>query len=124
MDEQILAGVIGRDESEALVVVEPLHGSCCHVLSPPGVCALRYAEGAVRATTATRGTAFGRTVDRPFTPRVPVRSGRSSALPALRPADLRTEPVLGLTSGLGPHVYNSELVAVRADDNVRFLACL
>ena len=31
MGEQILAAVIRRDESEALRVVEPLHGTCCHV---------------------------------------------------------------------------------------------
>src|SRR5215211_4559182 len=43
--EQVLAGVIGCDESVALVVVEPLHGSCSH-LCPSGICALRDAEGA------------------------------------------------------------------------------
>src|SRR5438045_861347 len=31
MGEQILAAVIRRDESEALGVVEPLHGACRHV---------------------------------------------------------------------------------------------
>src|SRR5215212_5555723 len=46
VDEQVLAGIIGRDETEALVVVEPLNCSCCHVLAPSGVCALRDAEGA------------------------------------------------------------------------------
>src|SRR3954452_617374 len=30
VDEQILAAVVGRDEAEALVVVEPLHGSGRH----------------------------------------------------------------------------------------------
>src|SRR6476469_1548944 len=34
-DEQILPAVLRRDEAEALVVVEPLHGSSRHVL-PPG----------------------------------------------------------------------------------------
>src|SRR3954452_646162 len=38
MHEQVFAGVIGRDEAEALVVVEPLHGSCCHLDSLPGMC--------------------------------------------------------------------------------------
>src|SRR5204863_9765878 len=38
MDEEILAGIIGRDETEALVVVEPLHCSCCHVFPLRGVC--------------------------------------------------------------------------------------
>src|SRR3954454_4668184 len=58
MHEQILAGVIGCDEPEALVVVEPLDGSCCHLDSLRG-CALRIAEGAAEATTAvTPGTAL------------------------------------------------------------------
>src|SRR5687768_2854584 len=35
MGEQILAAVIRRDESEALGVVEPLHGTCSHVYSLP-----------------------------------------------------------------------------------------
>src|SRR4051795_11138529 len=30
MDEQVLAGLVRRDEAEALLVVEPLHGSCGH----------------------------------------------------------------------------------------------
>src|SRR3954470_14516843 len=40
MHEQVLALVIGRDEPEALVVVEPLDGSRCHVFFPSwGSCA-------------------------------------------------------------------------------------
>src|SRR5437588_2202056 len=35
MDEQVLAGFIGRDEAVALVVAEPFDGSGCHVF-PPG----------------------------------------------------------------------------------------
>src|SRR3954453_10197670 len=31
VDEQVLAAFIGSDEAEALVVVEPLNGSGCHV---------------------------------------------------------------------------------------------
>jgi hypothetical protein len=31
MHEEILAAVIGRDEAEALGVVEPLYGTCTHV---------------------------------------------------------------------------------------------
>src|SRR5690349_18182654 len=30
MDEQVLAGLVGRDEPEALLVAEPLHGSVGH----------------------------------------------------------------------------------------------
>src|SRR3954447_13762361 len=33
MGEEILAAVIRRDESKALRVVEPLHGTCCHCVS-------------------------------------------------------------------------------------------
>src|SRR5438067_8415815 len=31
MDEQILAALIGDDEAVPLLVVEPLHGSGCHI---------------------------------------------------------------------------------------------
>src|SRR5262249_24129845 len=41
VDEQVLAGLIGRDEAEALVVAEPLHCSGCYWLYLHGVCALR-----------------------------------------------------------------------------------
>src|SRR4051794_31121760 len=37
MDEEVLALVVGRDEPEALVVVEPLHGSGGHDGFPSGV---------------------------------------------------------------------------------------
>src|SRR5213592_535420 len=30
MDEEVLAGLVRRDESEPLLVAEPLHGSSCH----------------------------------------------------------------------------------------------
>src|SRR3954467_13532469 len=54
MHEQILALVIGRDEPKALVIVEPLNGSCCHL-----EVSLRYmhcgnAEGAKATTAVTR----------------------------------------------------------------------
>src|SRR5436190_16712511 len=64
MHEQILAGVIGCDEPEALVVVEPLHGSCCHLDSLRG-CALRIAEGAAEATTAVTGALLCRASAQP-----------------------------------------------------------
>src|SRR4029079_6298662 len=35
MDEEVRAGLIGGDEAEALLIAEPLHGSCCHVAFPP-----------------------------------------------------------------------------------------
>src|SRR4029079_15566914 len=35
MGEEILAAVIRRDESKALRVVEPLNGTCSHVVSIP-----------------------------------------------------------------------------------------
>src|SRR3954447_22361486 len=34
VDEQVLATLVRRDEAEALVVVEPLNGSGCHVIPP------------------------------------------------------------------------------------------
>src|SRR3954452_11005695 len=36
VNEQVLAGFVRCDEPEPLVVVEPLHGSCSHLFSPPG----------------------------------------------------------------------------------------
>src|SRR4029078_2190577 len=65
VNEEILAGVIGSDEPEALVVVEPLDGSCCHLAAPSGVRALRNAEGAVSNDCGARSTAFSRAVARP-----------------------------------------------------------
>src|SRR5207302_9393276 len=38
VNENVLARVIGRDEPEALVVAEPLNGSCCHVASLRDLC--------------------------------------------------------------------------------------
>src|SRR5688572_12193853 len=35
VDEKVLASVLRRDEAVALRVVEPLHGSCCHISTPP-----------------------------------------------------------------------------------------
>src|SRR3954447_12012485 len=53
--EQVLALVLGRDEPEALLVAEPLHGSSCHRFLPGGR-VLRNAGGA-KATTTDAGTA-------------------------------------------------------------------
>src|SRR5918996_3831889 len=47
MDEAILAGLVGRDESEPLVVVEPLHGSGGHCWYLHWFCVLRRG-GAVK----------------------------------------------------------------------------
>src|SRR3954471_15806252 len=41
VDEEVLAGIVRRDEAEALVVVEPLDGSGGHVWVPPGISVLR-----------------------------------------------------------------------------------
>src|SRR6476469_4177694 len=35
VNEEVLAALIRSDEAESLVVVEPLNGSCCHVIFPP-----------------------------------------------------------------------------------------
>src|ERR1700733_14006306 len=65
MYEQILAGVIGRDEPEALLIAEPLHGSCCHAVSLQMMCTAKRG-GCNDATTArTRNTAYGRAGARP-----------------------------------------------------------
>src|SRR5918999_1367124 len=67
MGKEILAAVIRRDEAEALRVVEPLHGTCWHVVSISSNCSncARLSEprsGHVdqgKESTATRETAFG-----------------------------------------------------------------
>src|SRR5919197_5453042 len=38
MHEQVFTGLVGRDEPEALVVAEPLHGSSRHCISSTVVC--------------------------------------------------------------------------------------
>src|SRR3954471_4931201 len=50
VDEEVLAPLVRRDEAEALVVVEPLHGSGSHDFPPRLVCTAN-AEDATTATT-------------------------------------------------------------------------
>src|SRR3979490_3386003 len=59
MREQVLAAVVGRNETIALRVVEPLHGACCHALSliacwlsSGGRCAARAVPGTPRPRPA------------------------------------------------------------------------
>src|SRR2546421_9601894 len=56
--EQVLAGVIRSDESEALVVAEPLHGSCGHLCPPPGYVHCETRRVRIATTAETRGTAL------------------------------------------------------------------
>src|SRR3954447_4624336 len=51
MDEEVLAALVGRDEAEALVVVEPLDGSGSHCVSPTYV----DCERGRRCTATTAG---------------------------------------------------------------------
>src|SRR5687768_7220957 len=44
MGKKILAAVIRRDESEALRIVEPLHGTCSHVISILNLLRARLSE--------------------------------------------------------------------------------
>ena len=46
MDEEVLAGLVGGDEAEALLVAEPLHGTGCHAFVLRCVSVLRSAEDA------------------------------------------------------------------------------
>src|SRR5205085_6860810 len=39
--EQVLALIVRRDEAEALLVAEPLHGSGCHLFPPERLCAAK-----------------------------------------------------------------------------------
>src|SRR5437764_11871668 len=62
--EQVLAVVIRRDESEALVVAEPLHGSCGHLGPPPGYVRCETRRVLEATTAETQGTTLvGRTPD-------------------------------------------------------------
>src|SRR4051794_14283774 len=62
--EQVLALVVGCDEAEALLVAEPLHGSCSHLVLPGGVCG-RSARGAKSNYDETRALLAPDTVARP-----------------------------------------------------------
>src|SRR3954451_14480857 len=56
VDEEVLARIVRRDEAEALVVVEPLDGSGCHVFPSRdiGAAIAEGAEGQRRGTLAQR----------------------------------------------------------------------
>src|SRR3954469_4734512 len=54
--EQVLALIVGRDEPEALLVAEPLHGSSCHLYCPPGYVLAK--RGGCSATTEKRCHCF------------------------------------------------------------------
>src|SRR6516164_9093972 len=55
MDKEVLALIIRRDEAEALLVAEPLHGSSCHVFPSREVACCETRE-VQRATTTNAGT--------------------------------------------------------------------
>src|SRR5579875_1102596 len=55
VDEKVLAGLVGGDEPEALVVAEPLHCSCGHGGPPSDSCALRDTSSAGNSGLAKRG---------------------------------------------------------------------
>src|SRR4051794_11681962 len=52
VDEEVLATVVGRDEAEALVVVEPLHGSGRHEKSSTAYVHCERGGSCLAATTA------------------------------------------------------------------------
>src|SRR3954453_12403469 len=56
MDEEVLAGLVGRDEPKALVVAEPLHGASRHVLPPRRRCCER--RGCKRSNQLRSCTTF------------------------------------------------------------------
>src|ERR1035437_4120769 len=75
MDEQILLAVIGGDETEPLVVAEPLYGAGRHVGNSSTVCVCCCAEDAVRASTCELCTTFAGLLCRPDIPTVAGRAG-------------------------------------------------
>src|ERR1700757_748894 len=58
MDEEVLVAVVRGDETEPLVVAEPLHGAGGHLLCSSTVGACCSAEDASRASTCEACTAF------------------------------------------------------------------
>src|SRR5437870_4200771 len=66
VDEEVLAALVRRDEAEALLVAEPLHGSGSHMsrIPPRDVRALRCG-GCYGATTAGAGHCFAGLCSRP-----------------------------------------------------------
>src|SRR5918999_1560234 len=55
MGKEILAAVIRRDEAEALRVVEPLHGTCRHVVSIPQIAAIARGYPSLASGTMIKG---------------------------------------------------------------------
>src|SRR5688572_18891784 len=55
MGKEILAAVIRRDESEPLRVVEPLHGTCRHVVSIPEIAAIARGYPSLASGTMIKG---------------------------------------------------------------------
>src|ERR671930_2299603 len=60
VDEEVLATVVRRDEAEALVVVEPLHGSGRHVIPPWLVCTANAEDAARRQRLRALNTLWRR----------------------------------------------------------------
>src|SRR3954449_6054578 len=61
VDEEVLAALVGRDEAKALLVAEPLDGTCCHVFlhGDSSCCVCR---GSYLATVCERLHFFRRTI--------------------------------------------------------------
>jgi hypothetical protein len=53
--EEILAAVIRRDESKALRIVEPLYGTCSHVISIPEITTVARNCPSLAAGTMMKG---------------------------------------------------------------------
>src|SRR3954470_23165876 len=61
VDEEVLAALIGRDEAKALLVTEPLDGTCCHVFLH-GRSSCCVCRGSYGATVCERLHCFRRTI--------------------------------------------------------------
>src|SRR5215213_3977158 len=79
MHEQILAGLIGRDEAKTLLVAEPLRGSCSHLVPLRGMCTAKRGGCSVATTAETRGTALAERMSDPYG-KSSVRSGRKRSV--------------------------------------------
>src|SRR4051794_19791774 len=87
VDEEVLAGLVRRDEAEALVVVEPLDGSGGHSGFPPGISRCCDRGGLKEATTRNAGTALPGRIPDGTADRIPMQ-------PVGVPADLTERRVV------------------------------
>src|SRR3954468_23684228 len=102
MDEEVLAALVRGNEAEALVVVEPLHGSGSHDFPPRPMCTANAEEAATATTAGAEHSVVERDAPDLNTTK---RTARISDLPPHRPrrAGLAAAGVGGQRAAGSPH---------------------